>query len=163
AIATEDEPTIRAAHAGLVTTIAQSRFLGTIEVGETIHGIDAGPDDWLLMMNPTRQLVLWDISEDRHRAIPLGDIGGPASQATFTRTGQKLITIAEGGPLTVWSLQDRAKPQPLGSTPAGSVAITAIATNRNGTRLFTGDKDGGVAIWDLTDPARPALLGTASP
>lgn len=159
-----DAQTTKAAHDGLVNTIAGSWYYGALHTTGDLAGIDTGPDDWLLTLTGRGQVGLWDTSTvGSARSVPLGSVGGPVSQAVFLPTRHLLITVAVAGPLTVWSLADRHTPHQLGSTAAGPVPITAIRSTQDGTRLVTGDDKGSVAVWNLADPYNPFRQGTASP
>lgn len=163
--ATDDPTTVDAAHGGLVRTIADSWYFRGLHTVPGLAGIDAGAGDWLLTLTEHGEFGLWDTAgaAGSARPVPLAPAGGPISQATVLPARNLLVTIAVGGPVTVWSLADRRAPQRLGATEAGPVKITTLRSTSDGNRIVTGDDKGSVAVWNLADPRHPVRQGGAAP
>jgi hypothetical protein len=115
ASATGDASTIKAAHNGLVSTIAASWYRGALRTAPDLIALDAGPGNWLLTLNQRHEIGLWDTSSGTARPVHLSPVGGPVTRTEFTPARQLLVTVAANGPLTVWSLADRRAPRRLGS------------------------------------------------
>ena len=162
---TGDDQAIADARTGLVTTLATSRYLGSVPTDPDTSDFVIGPDGLLLTRDEKKQLTLWDDTHPGQRDLstPLDDVGGEVSKAAFIPSTGLLVTFVTDGPLTVWNMQDRTKPRALGSTPGGKNWVTAVVASSDGTRLFTGDTGGSVSVWDLADPTHPRFLGTGQP
>jgi WD40 repeat protein/tRNA A-37 threonylcarbamoyl transferase component Bud32 len=85
---------------------------------------------------------------------------GPVYGVTFSRDGQRVITVGEARVVRVW---DAATGLELLSLPGHAAAVQAVAISGDGVRLATASRDGTARVWGSGGPSLLALAGHTSP
>jgi WD40 repeat protein/DNA-binding SARP family transcriptional activator len=112
------------------------------------HGHDTpwpvfSPDGSTLLVNDGQRARIWDLETGR----PARDLTGHAwqvNQATFSPTGDRLVTIGEDGLARIFDAETGTILQ----TIATAGPLRAVAFGPGGTRIVTAGSDGIARVWD---------------
>lgn len=117
------------------------------------------------------RVLLYDVQPGKGAAtltalgVPLaGPAKGLALHAVaFSADGRALAAGGAGGKVQLWTLADRARPQPVPVQLAGPTGtVTSVAFSPDGHRLVAGSKDQKAYVWLLATPATaPQVFGDA--
>jgi WD40 repeat protein/DNA-binding SARP family transcriptional activator len=101
------------------------------------------PDGSTLLFNDILWTRMWDLESGRRAGDVPGHDGG-VTQATFSPTGDRLVTIGEDGLARI----SDAKTGTTLQTIATGGALRAVAFDPDGARLATAGSDGIARLWD---------------
>ncbi len=151
-------------HANLLTTLATTRYAGTL-TGHTgpVYSVAFAPDGHTLASASSDQTVrLWDLTDRAHPSPlgpPLTGHAGEVDSVAFAPDGHTLASAGTDGSVRLWDLSDRAHPSPLGLPLTGHTdQVYSVAFAPDGHTLASSGADGSVRLWDLSDRAHPSPL-----
>ena len=125
------------------------RMVGTLRgFTENFESIAFSPDGRRLAgASGLGSFELWDTRVPSRRSVVRADPdAAPIHEIAFTRNGNRLVTVGDGGRVRVWSA---AESTPSGRALAGhSGDVTQAAIAPDGQLLATGASDGLVRVWD---------------
>jgi WD40 repeat protein len=119
--------------------------------GTEVSALAFSRDGRTLAAGIGRTVRLWNVSDRRELAPPLGGINGQAGVLAFG-PDNRTLAMATGNTTVLWDVRDRRQ---IGAPITGhSGQVTALAFSRDGTTLATGGDDHAVNLWNLTDQSR---------
>jgi WD40 repeat protein len=142
------------ARAGLVTTLTQTHYAGTLtsESG-TVDAMAFSPDGHTLATATRDHTVnLWDVSQ-RASLTRLASLTGQThdvSRVTFSPDGHMLATASDVT-VDLWDVSNRAHPARLASLAADAGTGAPLAFSPDGYTLATASDDHTVILWDISN------------
>ena len=108
----------------------------------------------LAYSNPDKEICVFDVEEDRYRAVLHGhsiDVYGLA----FTPDGTRLLSGSADGTLRVWDVENY---RCVRVTQGYGVSLYDLTWSSDGTHLASGDTNGQVTVWDIRGIMPPRVL-----
>lgn len=154
----------RDARAGLLATLLQSHYAGTLR-GHAggVYGVAYSPDGQTLAAGTADgTALLWDVRSPTPPARPAVTLSGHTGSVygvAYSPDGSTLATAGADHTVILWDLDSPTFSQ-LTTLRGHTDAVSAVAYSPVGHTLVTAGFDRTAVLWDLVDRTHPAPIAT---